>query len=79
MLSENGFIENVSDAKKLKDTAYVERIARGHVNDLAKVSDSRKKATRLIFNQLSKIKLLSLPDIHITSEMGCSDLLKALS
>jgi len=36
LLTENGFVDNVTDANKLKDPAYINRIARGHVNGLAR-------------------------------------------
>lgn len=36
LLTENGFVDNVTDANKLKDPAYINKIARGHVNGLAK-------------------------------------------
>lgn len=43
MLSENGFIDNASDAAKLKNPSYIERIARGHVNGLVKAYGLRGK------------------------------------
>lgn len=42
-LSENGFIDNAADAKKLKDSAYIEKIARGHVNGLVRAFGLKKK------------------------------------
>lgn len=36
MLSENGFIDNVNDAAKLKDTNWRQKVAQGHVNGLAR-------------------------------------------
>lgn len=42
-LTENGFIDNASDASKLKQSAYVDRIARGHVNGLVKAFGLKKK------------------------------------
>jgi N-acetylmuramoyl-L-alanine amidase len=36
MLSENGFIDNVSDAEKLKDPNWRQRVAQGHVNGLVR-------------------------------------------
>jgi N-acetylmuramoyl-L-alanine amidase len=44
LLTENGFIDNVTDANKLKDPAYINRIARGHVNGLARAFGLRQKA-----------------------------------
>ncbi|MFS0783298.1 N-acetylmuramoyl-L-alanine amidase [Bacillus sp. 1P06AnD] len=36
ILTENGFIDNATDAAKLKNSAYLDKIALGHVNGLAK-------------------------------------------
>ncbi|PLR84367.1 hypothetical protein CVD23_11945 [Bacillus sp. V33-4] len=36
ILTENGYIDNSADAAKLKQTRYIEKIARGHVNGLEK-------------------------------------------
>jgi N-acetylmuramoyl-L-alanine amidase len=36
MLSENGFIDNVSDTEKLKDPNWRQRVAQGHVNGLVR-------------------------------------------
>lgn len=46
ILTENGFIDTSSDAKKLADDSYIEKIARGHVNGLAKIFGLKKKATQ---------------------------------
>lgn len=46
ILTENGFIDNRTDANKLANSAYIERIARGHVNGLASIFGLRKKVTR---------------------------------
>lgn len=43
ILTENGFIDNRSDASKLKQSSYIERIARGHVNGLARALGIKKK------------------------------------
>lgn len=37
ILTENGFIDNASDAAKMKDPNWIENAARGHVNGLAKI------------------------------------------
>jgi N-acetylmuramoyl-L-alanine amidase len=42
MLSENGFIDNASDAAKMKDNDWIEKVARGHVNGLAKALKLQK-------------------------------------
>ena len=36
LLTENGFIDNSRDATKLKSASFIEAIARGHVNGIAK-------------------------------------------
>jgi N-acetylmuramoyl-L-alanine amidase len=36
ILTENGFIDNVNDANKLKTTSFINNIARGHVNGLVR-------------------------------------------
>ncbi|MBN3555810.1 N-acetylmuramoyl-L-alanine amidase [Fictibacillus nanhaiensis] len=45
LLTENGFIDNVNDANKLKTTSFIESIARGHVNGIVKSFNLPKKAT----------------------------------
>lgn len=42
MLSENGFIDTASDAAKMKDTNWIENVARGHVNGLARAFSLQK-------------------------------------
>ncbi|MET3728139.1 N-acetylmuramoyl-L-alanine amidase [Fictibacillus halophilus] len=44
LLTENGFIDNVNDANKLKTTSFIESIARGHVNGIVKSFNLPKKA-----------------------------------
>lgn len=44
LLTENGFIDNVNDANKLKTTSFIENIARGHVNGIVKCFNLPKKA-----------------------------------
>jgi len=43
ILTENGFIDNSKDASKLKQDAFIEKIARGHVNGLVKIYGLKKK------------------------------------
>ncbi|MGG0668570.1 N-acetylmuramoyl-L-alanine amidase [Sporosarcina koreensis] len=42
MLTENGFIDNASDAAKMKTSAWLDKAARGHVNGLAKALGLQK-------------------------------------
>lgn len=47
VLTENGFIDHPSDSKKIKTEAYLNKIARGHVNGLVKAFKlKRKKVTQ---------------------------------
>ncbi|WAA10039.1 N-acetylmuramoyl-L-alanine amidase [Fervidibacillus albus] len=43
LLTENGFIDNPVDAAKLKSDAFLEKIARGHVNGLVNAFQLKKK------------------------------------
>lgn len=43
ILTESGFIDNASDAAKLKNPAYLDRIARGHVNGLVRALSLQAK------------------------------------
>ncbi|MGJ3203564.1 N-acetylmuramoyl-L-alanine amidase [Geobacillus sp. FJAT-46040] len=45
VLTENGFIDNEEDVKKLADTEFLRTIARGHVNGLERALGLRKKAS----------------------------------
>ncbi|WP_262175707.1 N-acetylmuramoyl-L-alanine amidase [Saccharococcus sp. Marseille-Q5394] len=42
MLTENGFIDNATDAAKMKTSAWLDKAARGHVNGLAKALGLQK-------------------------------------
>ncbi|AYA78102.1 hypothetical protein DOE78_23370 [Bacillus sp. Y1] len=43
VLTENGFIDNASDTAKMKNPAWIESVARGHVAGLEKVFNLQKK------------------------------------
>lgn len=43
ILTENGFIDHSGDAAKLKQESFLNRIAQGHVNGLAKAFNLKKK------------------------------------
>ena len=43
LLSENGFIDNASDAAKLKSDAFLDKVAQGHVDGFAKSFGLKKK------------------------------------
>ncbi|MEC1478350.1 N-acetylmuramoyl-L-alanine amidase [Bacillus haynesii] len=44
LLTENGFVDNTSDAEKLKSSAFIQSIARGHANGLARAFNLSKKS-----------------------------------
>jgi N-acetylmuramoyl-L-alanine amidase len=44
ILTENGFIDNASDAAKMKDSGWIENVARGHVNGLERALGLTKKS-----------------------------------
>ncbi|PAE27929.1 N-acetylmuramoyl-L-alanine amidase [Paenibacillus sp. 7884-2] len=44
VLTENGFIDNASDAAKLKSNTYLDRIALGHANGIAQALGLRRKS-----------------------------------
>ena len=46
ILTENGFIDHPSDAAKLKQQSFIERIAHGHVNGLVRAFNLQKKAPK---------------------------------
>lgn len=45
LLTENGFVDNPTDANNLKSVSFRERIARGHTNGLAFAFNLKKKTT----------------------------------
>ena len=47
LLTENGFIDNTNDANKLNSTSFLNSLARGHANGLAKAFQLLKKPTTL--------------------------------
>jgi|SRR5699024_1310539 len=44
VLTENGFIDHSSDSKKMKSQSWINDIARGHVNGIAKAFNLKKKS-----------------------------------
>lgn len=47
LLTENGFIDHVNDASKLKSLSFLTSIARGHANGIARAFNLTKKPTTL--------------------------------
>src|SRR5690625_187298 len=43
VLTENGFIDTNADAKKLKDSAWINKVANAHANGIAKIFNLKKK------------------------------------
>lgn len=43
VLTENGFIDNINDANKLKSSSFLMNLARGHANGLARAFNLTKK------------------------------------
>ena len=56
-LTENGFIDNPNDAQKLKSDAFLNRIARGHAEGLAKACDLKKKESKKESDVLYKVQV----------------------
>ena len=48
ILTESGFIDNDSDAEKMKDQDWIEAVARGHVNGLAKAFNLKSKGENAV-------------------------------
>ncbi|WP_017470607.1 N-acetylmuramoyl-L-alanine amidase [Amphibacillus jilinensis] len=51
VLTENGFIDNATDANNLKSAAFLDKIADGHVSGLVKILGLKKKATQSTGNR----------------------------
>lgn len=47
ILTESGFIDNAKDAQLLKQSAFTDKIAQGHVNGLVKIFGLKKKAVAI--------------------------------
>ncbi|GAA0313860.1 hypothetical protein GCM10008967_00450 [Bacillus carboniphilus] len=60
LLTENGFIDNVNDANKLKQASFIENIARGHANGVARAFNLPKKSTVVYHTVVSGDTVYSL-------------------
>ena len=60
LLTENGFIDTVADANKLKSSSFIETIARGHVNGIAKCFNLPKKSSAIYHTVVSGDTVYSL-------------------
>jgi len=56
LLTENGFVDNTSDAEKLKSSAFIQSIARGHANGLARAFNLSKNAAALYKVQIGAFR-----------------------
>ncbi|MGD6940920.1 N-acetylmuramoyl-L-alanine amidase [Cytobacillus gottheilii] len=56
LLTENGFIDHANDAAKLAQPAFIEGIARGHVNGLARAFGLKKKQINLFRVQIGAFR-----------------------
>lgn len=45
VLTENGFIDNASDAEKLRNPSFLQSLARGHANGVARAFNLKRKST----------------------------------
>lgn len=53
ILTENGFIDNDRDAAKLRQSSFIERIARGHVNGLVRIFGLKRKTPPIAERKLT--------------------------
>ncbi|QUG41573.1 N-acetylmuramoyl-L-alanine amidase [Psychrobacillus sp. INOP01] len=60
LLTENGFIDNATDAAKLKTASFIESLARGHVNGIVKCFNLPKKSTAVYHTVVSGDTVYSL-------------------
>ena len=60
LLTENGFIDTVADANKLNSASFIEALARGHVNGIAKSFNLPKKNTPVYHTVVSRDTVYSL-------------------
>jgi len=55
LLSENGFIDNSQDAALMKQASWLQNVAEGHVNGLAKAFNLKPKSTGPVSGTLYKV------------------------
>ncbi|MGE7185338.1 LysM peptidoglycan-binding domain-containing protein [Peribacillus sp. NPDC006672] len=56
LLTENGFIDNTSDAAQLKKSAFLEALAQGHVNGIVKSFNLKMKDNEVSGNTHTIVK-----------------------
>ncbi|WP_313894296.1 N-acetylmuramoyl-L-alanine amidase [Psychrobacillus sp.] len=64
LLTENGFIDNSNDAAKLKTVSFIESLARGNVNGIAKCFNLPKKSTAVYHTVVSGNTVYSLSQTY---------------
>ncbi|MCP1161279.1 N-acetylmuramoyl-L-alanine amidase [Bacillus infantis] len=67
LLTENGFIDNLSDAAKLKSASVIESLARGHVNGIVKSFNLPKKPKAVYHTVISGDTVYSLGQTYGSS------------
>ena len=70
LLTENGFIDTTSDANKMKDPNWIDTVARGHVNGLARAFNLEKKAAEVV---VEEAKIVPERDINVVSDWAKKD------
>ncbi|MGY3718636.1 LysM peptidoglycan-binding domain-containing protein, partial [Sutcliffiella cohnii] len=64
LLTENGFIDNVNDANKLKQPSFIESIARGHVNGLVRAFNLQRSGGTGTYTVKAGDTLCSIAQAH---------------
>ncbi|SDM59236.1 N-acetylmuramoyl-L-alanine amidase [Psychrobacillus sp. OK028] len=73
ILTENGFIDNATDATKLKSASFIESIARGHVNGIVKCFNLPQKSTAVYHTVVSGDTVYSLSQIYGSTTQQIKD------
>lgn len=73
LLTENGFIDNATDASKLKTASFIESLARGHVNGIVKCFNLTKKSTAVYHTVVSGDTVYSLSQRYGTTAQQIKD------
>lgn len=72
ILTENGFVDNINDAKLLKDPNFITKIAQGHVNGLVNIFGLQKKE-EIIMPDKNEPSIWAKDAQKWVKEMGISD------
>ena len=71
LLTENGFIDTASDANKMKDPNWINNVARGHVNGLARAFNLQKKQAEAVI--VEEENIVAERDINVVSDWAEKD------